>query len=119
MVKSVKIKEEYLAVVAVVILLVFGLIAGFSSDRVTSMAVKNTCHNGLNGAWNFCTSTCPCEANRGDCDGNDQCKIGLKCVDNFGPEVGLNSWVDVCVDYPIYLKWKEIQDKNREIIIMG
>ena len=112
MARMVHIREDHLAIAALIVLLVFGLMAGFTSERLTGAVVHADCHEGKVGDWNYCTEECPCEMTEGDCDSNKQCKIGLKCVDNFGPEVGFNGWVDVCVDYPAYLKYREANKKE-------
>jgi hypothetical protein len=77
---------------------------GFASNAdvcegVTSTPVPTTsnCHKGALGSWDYCTSSCPCDAGQGDCEKNrSQCKSGLKCVDDVGAKYGFASNVDIC-----------------------
>lgn len=49
------------------------------------------------GDWDFCSKQNPCSAGQGDCDSDDECKPGLKCVKDVGPQYGFDKGVDVCV----------------------
>ncbi len=46
----------------------------------------------------FCTACGRCGVGEGDCDGDRQCKSGLRCADGAGPEFGLGAGIDVCVE---------------------
>ena len=112
----VMIKKDYLAILAVVLLLVVGLFAAYTSDNIKSHAIKD-CHTGENGEWSYCSLECKCDVGEGDCDGNTHCRAGLSCLNNAGLDYGLDSWTDVCVEYPDYLEYKE---KHRpEPVVMG
>lgn len=49
------------------------------------------------GDWDFCSKQNPCSAGQGDCDSDDECKPGLKCVKDVGPQYGFDKGVDVCL----------------------
>lgn len=49
------------------------------------------------GDWDFCSKQNPCSAGQGDCDADDECKPGLKCMKDVGPQYGFDKGVDVCV----------------------
>jgi hypothetical protein len=115
----VSIRSDYLALAALVVLLAFGLIAGFTSEKITGAVVHDTCHEGKVGGWNYCSEDCPCGLTEGDCDSNNDCELGLKCVDNFGAKVGLSSWTDVCVDYPTYLEYKKANERESVTYVVG
>ncbi len=63
-----------------------------------SDGVCNTdCHGTYNpGDYNYCSSSCKCDAGEGDCDNNDECAAGLICELNVGANYGWPSDVDVC-----------------------
>lgn len=49
------------------------------------------------GDWDYCSSSSPCSAGKGDCDpGKGECAPGLVCVENIGASYGFGSGVDVC-----------------------
>ena len=51
------------------------------------------------GQVGFCTSSCPCEANEGHCQSDDQCVSGLVCGhDNCKPELGYPNGTNCCFD---------------------
>jgi cysteine-rich repeat protein len=51
------------------------------------------------GAWNFCSSQCPCDQGQGDCDRDSDCAPGLDCVHDVGDQHGYGDpEVDVCLD---------------------
>jgi hypothetical protein len=50
------------------------------------------------GAVNYCSASCPCAAQEGDCDGNTECAPGLTCVNNVGAQYGFPVDMDVCLD---------------------
>ncbi len=56
----------------------------------------HACHEGTLGAWNYCSTDCPCGEGMGGCDGDEECESGLTCTVNAGAGYGLNWWVDVC-----------------------
>jgi len=116
MVRSVRIKKDHLCIAAVILFLVFGLLAAFTSN--STGAVVKTCHTNANGNWDFCSAECKCGLYQGDCDSNLDCDIGLKCVDNFGPVVGLDGWTDVCADYETYLAYKESVVEESKVIAL-
>lgn len=45
---------------------------------------------------NHCRDCGPCPAGTGDCDGDEECAPGLRCVDNAGARYGYDRRVDVC-----------------------
>lgn len=49
------------------------------------------------GDWDFCTKQNPCSAGQGDCDSDDECKPGLICMKDVGPQYGFDKGVDVCL----------------------
>lgn len=50
----------------------------------------------------YCTRSCPCEEEEGDCDPGDRdCLPGLDCVENVGECFGMSSGDDVCLPYEI------------------
>jgi len=51
------------------------------------------------GSWHFCTSSCKCGHEQGDCDSNSQCIAGTRCVYNIGKQYGYYSGVDLCLSY--------------------
>lgn len=44
-----------------------------------------------------CSATCPCDLGEGDCDSNAECRPGLVCGTDNGPQMGLPTTYDVCV----------------------
>ena len=54
------------------------------------------CHKGSKFSWDYCSSSCPCGEGEGDCDSDNQCKPGLKCVHDVGASYGALNTVDVC-----------------------
>ena len=44
----------------------------------------------------FCSPACPCGPGEGDCDRHGDCKVGLVCAKDNGPEFGLPMAWDVC-----------------------
>jgi hypothetical protein len=51
------------------------------------------------GDWDYCFSSCPCGAGKGDCDYDYHCQAGLRCEQNVGADYGYAATVDVCVPY--------------------
>jgi len=51
---------------------------------------------GKNGDGNFCSSSYPCLAGQGDCDGDSGCQSGLYCHGAVGANHGLPPATDVC-----------------------
>lgn len=54
------------------------------------------CHSGSNGNSTYCSSSCTCGWEFGDCDSDAECGAGLTCVDNVGADYGFASTVDIC-----------------------
>lgn len=48
------------------------------------------------GAYNYCSTGCPCDVGEGQCADNTECTSGLTCVENAGAAHGLAWFVDVC-----------------------
>lgn len=48
------------------------------------------------GAWNYCSPECPCDAGEGDCESDEDCGPGLRCISDIGPAFGFQREVDVC-----------------------
>lgn len=46
--------------------------------------------------WNCCTTSEPCDAGMGDCDVDQDCKDGLRCVNNRGADYGAPQTMDIC-----------------------
>ena len=118
MAKHVWIKKDHLCVAAAVVILVLGLWAAVGFSGSTGAVVKS-CHNNANGNWDFCSEDCKCSLYQGDCDSSNECEIGMKCTDNFGPVVGLDSWVDVCVDYATYLDYKKSITPEPQVYVLS
>jgi len=55
------------------------------------------CHLSVLGAFNFCSSDCPCVEGEGICDDDSECGSSLICGVNKGASYGLDWWDDVCV----------------------
>lgn len=52
-----------------------------------------------NGDWDYCTAKGGnCDEGQGDCDSDAECKFGLTCSENVGPEYGFEEGVDVCTN---------------------
>ncbi len=75
-----------------------GADCGFSSDvDVCEGGGGSTgCSGYPLGDYDHCSSSCPCSAGEGDCDGDSECAFGLSCVNNVGADYGFSSGVDVC-----------------------
>jgi hypothetical protein len=50
------------------------------------------------GSSSYCSTTCPCAENDGDCDSTSQCLPGLVCASNQGAAFGMTPDSDVCVE---------------------
>ena len=57
---------------------------------------NTSCHQGSNGASNYCSTTCPCAEGFGDCDSDAECQPGLVCAQNVGAQYGVRSVMDFC-----------------------
>ena len=55
-----------------------------------------SCHQGKLFGWNYCSRQCPCDAGKGDCDTDQDCKPGLRCAHDVGAHYGAYHTVDVC-----------------------
>jgi len=57
--------------------------------------------------WNGCSKSKPCGVGQGDCDGDNECKAGLKCgLDNCRDfDVGAHPKADCCVEGVDSVKW--------------
>jgi hypothetical protein len=50
------------------------------------------------GGKRYCTPGCPCDDGEGDCDGDEECVAGTRCLNNVGEHYGFSDpTVDVCV----------------------
>ncbi|MCG8420012.1 MAG: carboxypeptidase regulatory-like domain-containing protein [Proteobacteria bacterium] len=49
------------------------------------------------GGWSDCSVECPCSAAKGDCDSDDECANGTRCMRNIGERYGWDPGVDVCL----------------------
>ena len=50
------------------------------------------------GSWNFCTPECPCGHGAGDCDEDEDCVAGGRCLHDGGASFGYDDLeMDVCV----------------------
>ncbi|WP_428264537.1 PA14 domain-containing protein [Haliangium sp.] len=56
----------------------------------------DTCHPSAVGGWHYCSPGCPCSADEGDCDSDDDCIVGLVCTKNIGARYGYPAGVDMC-----------------------
>ena len=54
------------------------------------------CTGTLPGTWDHCSVECPCDDGGGDCDGDDECVSGGRCMRDVGPAYGWASDMDVC-----------------------
>ncbi len=50
------------------------------------------------GHRSYCAACGLCDVGEGDCDGDRQCRRGLRCADGAGPDFGLGAGIDVCVE---------------------
>ncbi len=48
------------------------------------------------GHVDYCKQQGPCRAGQGDCDGNNECRSGLTCVNDVGANYGWAANIDVC-----------------------
>ncbi|ACY16136.1 hypothetical protein [Haliangium ochraceum] len=71
-----------------------GFAFGYEDDEVD--VCSNVCPELGVGAWNYCSPECPCSAGEGDCESDDDCAPGLRCVSDIGPAFGFQREVDVC-----------------------
>ncbi|MFW5739085.1 MAG: vWA domain-containing protein, partial [Myxococcota bacterium] len=55
------------------------------------------CHTDSPGGWGYCSSSCPCEAGRGDCDNDNECAAGTYCASNVGGDYGWDPGLDMCI----------------------
>lgn len=101
-------KGVFALVFGILVLITLVIFAYSVDNNMQGMVVHEDCHaKSVNGAWQYCSKECLCSHGEGDCDSNLDCKLGLKCANNMGPDFDLNSWVDVCVDYSYYISHKE------------
>jgi len=63
---------------------------------LTCEAIPSGCHTNLMGSWDYCRSSCKCNAGEGDCDADSQCAFGTTCVKNVGSNYGFPSGMDFC-----------------------
>lgn len=74
----------------------------WGDDNVWIKHYTQICHSNNeyipHGGGAFCTACGPCRKGEGDCDSNAECKYGLVCSRDVGPNYGWASWVDVCED---------------------
>ncbi|RMH16159.1 MAG: hypothetical protein D6696_18855, partial [Acidobacteria bacterium] len=49
------------------------------------------------GTGRFCTECGPCDFGEGDCDRDSECRAGLQCVEDAGPQFGFGPAIDVCM----------------------
>jgi hypothetical protein len=71
--------------------------ADFGLDAETDVCAA-CAPDSLNGRFDFCSASCPCDHGFGDCDSNAECAPGLNCVNDAGATFGLPADTDVCVD---------------------
>ncbi|MCG8418349.1 MAG: hypothetical protein MJE77_10445 [Proteobacteria bacterium] len=71
-----------------------GLHYGYGADDDVCV---EPCNEVLNGTYDFCSTSCPCEHGQGDCDHDSDCAPGHVCVHNVGADYGFRSGIDVCV----------------------
>lgn len=69
-------------------------VSGTSSGQAVSTGAS--CHSGAKFGWTYCSASCPCGENEGDCDSDADCKTGLVCARDVGTHYGVKSTVDVC-----------------------
>lgn len=50
----------------------------------------------MQGDWDYCRLCGPCDQGEGDCDSNDECRVGLVCSSDVGESYGLDEAADVC-----------------------
>jgi Carboxypeptidase regulatory-like domain len=72
-----------------------GVLFGF--DPEMDMCLEQCAGEAL-GTPDFCSPACPCEAEQGDCDDDEDCASGNVCVKNVGASYGFAADVDVCLD---------------------
>lgn len=69
----------------------------FDVDMDFCYLAQDECHDYPLGTLNYCTESCLCSSNEGDCDGDDECQPGLYCVPDVGSYYGWSSTIDVCL----------------------
>lgn len=72
-----------------------------SIDDICECTLETTivddCHDGMTiGDFSYCSPACQCGSGEGDCNSNDDCRSGFRCVRNVGAEYGWDPDVDVC-----------------------
>lgn len=70
-----------------------GAAFGFAPDVDVCV---DACDPILNGTFDYCSSSCLCEAGQGDCDSDSDCAPGHVCAENVGADYGFPDNMDVC-----------------------
>ena len=66
------------------------------SSTPTPTPTPSGCHKGNKFGWEYCSPSCPCGENEGDCDSDAECNSGLYCAHDVGSSYGVTRTVDVC-----------------------
>lgn len=66
-------------------------------QSIWTACIKGCCDPGSHD-WSCCSPTHPCDKGMGDCDSDNDCGAGLKCMHDTGKGFGANSVMDVCWD---------------------
>jgi len=61
-----------------------------------SVLNHDVCRVGSRGDLAYCSASCPCAANEGDCDSDAECAVGLHCEPDVGAQHGFASTIDIC-----------------------
>lgn len=82
-------------------LLVAGLLVGcgLSPDSGSAQERASSLEScpAPSGGWDDCSAVCPCAAEQGDCDSDDECTGGAVCMRDMGGFFGWDPEIDVCM----------------------
>lgn len=68
------------------------------------------CHRDPPGHRNYCSRECPCTVGESDCDNDDECLPGQRCVGDLGPMFGWADDYDVCVEPQAFMAETGLRD---------
>ncbi|ACY13589.1 carboxypeptidase regulatory-like domain-containing protein [Haliangium ochraceum] len=62
------------------------------------LGISSACTGDELGSFDYCSTSCPCDVNEGDCDSDAQCAGALVCMRDTGGLFGLDPEVDMCME---------------------